>query len=337
MGITKNYLTKMFDELTYKRRNHEKITLKSAFKKTIKYNNKQNKILKKICRNDIENCYMDDIGDVYYHNSIVAQFYIPMIGIKEDLTSSEQNRYDKFISTFNTINLWNKPILGGYRYQNNKLINGKIIEKKMTSNFHEYKLLKFMEEQKVDFLPRYLGTTNDKDQFTYFKGHTMYSLPKHGMNLKAIENMMKLLKTYHQLCRELTNSSQVYVHGDLSNINVVFDLNNKNQIIGIIDWDETYIGDAHIDLIYILWTWINIGYIKRNDKKILKKVIFAVNVYDPPTDIKNNFSIKMLDTMNLWLTKVNVSDPHYERIVSWVEWSKLWVIKYKKEIEKLIG
>ncbi len=60
----------------------------------------------------------------------------------------------------------------------------------------------------------------------------------------AITNELKVINTISK--KYLTD--KVYVHGDLGTQNVVF---NNSEIVGIIDWDSTFIGEEYDDFIYV--------------------------------------------------------------------------------------
>ncbi|WP_300367456.1 phosphotransferase, partial [Brachyspira sp.] len=139
--------------------------------------------------------------------------------------------------------------------KNNKIIfKGNKIYKIRSKNEKEYEFLKLMQNNNYNKVPRYYGYEDGYDIYEYIEGTTeqyIYMMP-----LEKIYQVLDALKEINEISKKHLNG-KVYVHNDLSSPNVVFD--NKGKLKAIIDWEHCKIGEEHEDLIYIIWTWANIG------------------------------------------------------------------------------
>ncbi|MCX4312779.1 MAG: phosphotransferase [Clostridia bacterium] len=219
---------------------------------------------------------------------------------------------------------------GGYSGLSVRYIDG-VIEKERTYNECEYAFLKLMETSGYSKTPKYLGIKNGKDIFGYIKGETIpYT---YEMNEKAIVAITQELKIINGISKQHLNG-QVYVHGDLGAQNVVFD---NGEIVGIIDWDNTFIGEEYDDFIYVFWTWANVGNLQRNDDKMFDLLRAMIDTYNPDEIFKSNFANKIMRRMERKLENTPIRAKTYNRIYEWVKWSEEWVKKYKDKISATIG
>lgn len=219
---------------------------------------------------------------------------------------------------------------GGYSGLSVRYIN-EVIEKERTFNKYEYDFLKLMEANGYSKTPKYLGLKNGKDIFSYINGETIpYT---YEMNEKAIVAITQELKIINEISKKYLNG-KVYVHGDLGTQNVVF---NNNEIIGIIDWDSTFIGEEYDDFIYIFWTWANVGNLQRNDDKMFELLKLMIDTYNPDAIFKSNFANKIMQRMERKLKNTPINSNTYKRIYDWVKWSEEWVKKYSDKISEEIG
>ena len=129
-------------------------------------------------------------------------------------------------------------------------------------------------------------------------------------------------------------NGKVYVHGDLGTQNVVF---NNGEIVGIIDWDNTFIGEEYDDFIYVFWTWANVGNLQRNDDKMFYLLKVMITAYQPDENFKHNLADKILQRMEQKLKNTPINSNTYQRIYDWVKWSEKWVEKYSDKISVEIG
>ena len=219
---------------------------------------------------------------------------------------------------------------GGYSGLSVKYVNG-VIEKERTFNECEYTFLKLMETNGYTKTPKYLGVKNGKDIFSFIYGETIpYT---YEMNEKEIIAITQELKAINEISQQYLNG-KVYVHGDLGTQNVVF---NKGEIVGIIDWDNTFIGEEYDDFIYVFWTWANVGNLQRNDDKMFYLLKVMITAYQPDENFKHNLADKILQRMEQKLKNTPINSNTYQRIYDWVKWSEKWVEKYSDKISVEIG
>jgi aminoglycoside phosphotransferase (APT) family kinase protein len=189
-----------------------------------------------------------------------------------------------------------------------------------------------MAEKNFSLTPRLIKQENGLDYFTYFPGESAYAV--YAMPLPKTIQVARALRTINDLSKQTLPNGQVYVHGDLSPMNAVF---KGDQLVGIIDWDSTHIGQDYEDFIYLAWTWLNIGDPARNNAQILEDLITLLKAYDADDAFKKDFAKKMTNVMDERLKATPKDSRTYERIYQWVGWSKIWVDLYRDRITKRIG
>ena len=79
-------------------------------------------------------------------------------------------------------------------------------------------------------------------------------------------------------------------------MNVVFD--DKGKLKAIIDWENCKIGEEYEDLIYIIWTWSNIGALDRKHEQLLDYFEKIIKYYNPNDKVRKNFVDKMKEVMD---------------------------------------
>lgn len=269
-------------------------------------------------------------GDLIYKGEIIGRAVVFS-------TTSALNGTDKLFAKLDELNNSVKAIqanqrylAGGYSGLSVKLADG-VIEKERTLNEHEYNFLRILEESGYPKAPRYLGVKNDKDLFSYINGETIAYT--YEMGKASIVEITKELKAINTISKRYLND-KVYVHGDLGTQNVIF---NGFEIAGIIDWDNTFIGEEYDDFIYVFWVWANVGNVQRNDDKMFELLRTMINIYQPDTIFRKDFSGKIWQRMERQLAKTPVGSQTYQRIYNWVKWSQKWVEKYHTKILHEIG
>ena len=220
---------------------------------------------------------------------------------------------------------------GGYSNSNVRLENGRIV-KKSTDNEIEYQFFEDLKDKNLEFIPKLLEQKNGLDYLTYFQGNTFSGVNR--MEWSEIESVVKKLKKLNEVSKSILGGEKVYVHGDLSPLNVVF---KGSEVVGIIDWDSVKIGKEYEDLIYIVWTWLNIGSRDRNNEEVFKGLKRILNLYNADESLKCNWADKMIDVMEERLKNIVKKSKNYERIFTWVKESEIWVELYRDKIKEEIG
>jgi len=269
-------------------------------------------------------------GELIKNDQIVGRVLVYNATEAIDGTDKLFTRLNELNNSIKTIKTKQFNLAGGYSGLSVRYIDG-IVEKERTFNKYEYSFLKLMEDNGYSKTPKYLGVKNGKDIFSYIKGDTMpYT---YEMSEKAIIAITQELRIINDISKAHLNG-KVYVHGDLGTQNVVFD---NGKIVGIIDWDSTFIGEEYEDFIYVFWTWANVGNLQRNDSKMFNLLKTMINTYQPDNNFKSDFANKILQRMNSKLANTPIEAKTYKRIYDWVKWSQEWVKKYSDKISKLIG
>ncbi|WP_296706499.1 phosphotransferase [Treponema sp. UBA7570] len=190
--------------------------------------------------------------------------------------------------------------------------------------------LQFLEKQNYPFSQRYLGRDEQgRDRFLFINGTVPKDIEK--TNLVQLCDFMKMVRQFHDISLDFTNSKKVVCHNDLSPCNTVF---QNNRPVGIIDWDSAAPGERWEDLTYILWLWINIGSHRRSEINILGQMKTALSAYNADKKTLANFADKLIWRMEKVISQMSPQNFQYERTKNWVEFSKLWV---QENRIKLIG
>lgn len=190
--------------------------------------------------------------------------------------------------------------------------------------------LQFLEKQNYPFSQRYLGRDEQgRDRFFYINGFVPKEIGE--TNLVQLCDFMKMVRQFHDISLDFTNSKKVVCHNDLSPCNTVF---QNNRPVGIIDWDSAAPGERWEDLTYILWLWINIGSHRRSEINILGQMKTALSAYNADKKTLANFADKLIWRMEKVISQMSPQNFQYERTKNWVEFSKLWV---QENRIKLIG
>ena len=269
-------------------------------------------------------------GDLIRNNKIIGRAVV--FRTTEALNGTDKlfEKLDELSSSVKAIQTKQLHLAGGYSGASVRFVDG-VIEKERTFNECEYTFLRLLAENDYLKAPRYLGVKNGKDLFSYIKGKTIAYT--YEMSKESIIAITKELKAMNVISKKYL-TDKVYVHGDLGTQNVVF---NHSEIVGIIDWDNTFIGEEYDDFIYVFWVWANVGNLQRNDDRMFDLLKTMIDTYQPDKHFRNNFSEKIWQRMERKLTTTLIDSKTYNRIFDWVKWSQQWVEKYSKLISNEIG
>ncbi|MBD5132521.1 MAG: phosphotransferase [Clostridiales bacterium] len=269
-------------------------------------------------------------GDLILNNKIIGRAVV--FNTAEPLNGTDRLflKLDELNNSVKAIRAKQLYLAGGYSGFSVKLADG-VIEKDRTFNECEYLFLKLLEQNGYSKAPRYLGERNGKDLFSYIKGETISYT--YEMSQAAIIKITNELKALNTISKKYLND-KVYAHGDLGAQNVIF---NNTEIVGIIDWDNTFIGDEYDDFIYVFWVWANVGNLQRSDDRMFELLNTMIETYQPDDRFRNDFSNKIWQRMERKLTETPVNSKTYKRIYDWVKWSQKWVEKYSTRISNEIG
>lgn len=279
----------------------------------------------------IKDLTLDTFGNIKTKDNIkISSLFYYKLNQEPDLNLNTLKKLENINKMIDDFHFTSITFNNGFSKNQVELIDNTYIIKKSTDNKDEYDFLKIMNNENISFISKLIKQENGFDYFSYFKGKTEKFVKE--MNINKIKSIVGNLKIMNDISKKYLKDNEVYVHSDLSPLNTIF-LNNK--VIGIIDFDSIKIAEEYEDLIYIIWTWLNIGSHNRNDLKILDGIKEILNIYDANINIRNNFSDKIIEIMNERLKNTKENNSNYLRIKNWVNESKEFVFKYKDEIDKV--
>lgn len=264
--------------------------------------------------------------------TVVASIYTCSLTSQLNIKSDETK---KLIETLNNqsneIKFSQRDLNGGFSNRKARVEQGNVV-KEPSDNPIEYEFLKAMESEGYAKTPKYLGNHLGLDYFSYFEGTTKRFV--YEMSDNEIKQVLFELRKIQNISRRLLNG-EVYIHGDLSPMNVVF---NHGELTGIIDWDGCRKGkDDYYDFIYVFWTWENVGNYLRDNEALFAKLKWMIGIMEPSEEFKSNFADKIIEVMESKLSGLDKESPDYQRIYQWVKWSEVWVEMYRDRIKEEIG
>lgn len=181
------------------------------------------------------------------------------------------------------------------------------------------RVLNYLEQKNINFVPKFLKETKRYNVYTYTEGLTQ---PIVSMDVNQIFKIIDMVKEIQKVSKDFTNSDLVICHGDLSQMNVVFD--NKNLPKFIIDWDGVYLGNWLDDICYILILWVNIGSLSENNEKLIEKLQKSIDYCNFDENTKNILKDKMIERAKFSL--INISNKSiYKKTESWVIYVIQWI------------
>lgn len=270
-------------------------------------------------------------GFIKNGNMVIASAYV--INIKEDLYFSDECKLliEKLKLNSDELSLLNKTFQDELSNSGVIIKNGQVV-KKSSKNSYEYDFLNFMASKHYQKVPIYFETINNHDYFSFIEGQRRSFFAK--CNVEEIIEIILALKEMHDLEKGLFEEGQVYVHGDLSPLNTIY---KENKLVGIVEWDNCYVGESYFDFIYVFWTWSNIGSYYRDNEHLFDLLLKMIETYNPDERFKVNFANKIIYVMEEKLSKTGVKNKDYEKVFQWVKRSECWVELYRNKIKEFIG
>ena len=295
----------------------------------IDYNKKVKEDFKK--HGELAYCKIDDRGTILDGMAI----YGNIITYKTENQANHDQELEQLVKvlsdSINDLQFKDKPQAGGLSPRNVRVENGHLL-KSHSDNEVEFEFLRLAEPFNLPFIPKVIARSDQFDTFTYFKGKSLtYS---QSISMPMIQQVVEAIKRKDEISKRLLGDGRVYVHGDLSPRNLIFD---QEKLVGIIDWDTTHIGDESEDLIYALWQLLNIGCLSRNNNQLYERFKEALAFYRPSPELKKGFADKIIVVMDKALQGTPKDSPNYQRVFEWVGWSKIWVELFRNKITEEIG
>ncbi len=280
---------------------------------------------------DVDGLKVSEEGLITLGRTIYGSLLTTKLVSQPDLSEASFKMLNELNKGINELTFKSKPILGGFSKSDVRVENGLLV-KKSTGNKAEYDFLKLMKDRNVPWVPRLEKQEDGLDYFTYFTGAVPGSIKKESTT--RLTSIVKALRMINDVSKEKLGNGKVYVHDDFSVMNMTFD---GEKLVGIIDWDTTKIGEEYEDLIYLMWTGLNIGDYLRDDETIINGMKELLKAYGANQEFKKGWASKIESVMDGRLARTNKDDPSYRRIFNWIGWSKVFVALNHEKIEKEIG
>jgi aminoglycoside phosphotransferase (APT) family kinase protein len=210
-----------------------------------------------------------------------------------------------------------------------RIVDSKVL-KKSSHNKIEYEMMQFMQERNFVMVPRYLGTEDDVDIFSYIDGKVS-EYPR-TIDNNALVDAVKFLKKFHEIAQEKLGMGKTYIHGDLNTKHLVF---KDGKLAGIIDWESCSIGNIEDELIDLIFEWTDISsYIRRNER-VFETIKNILETYEADDKILADFSDKMKNRINKRIYNLSKDIPNYEYMYETLHHALTFVELYKDRLDSM--
>lgn len=216
-------------------------------------------------------------------------------------------------------------------FSNNKsYIKGNIVIKTSSNNQVEYEMLKHLENKEFEKVPRYLGSEEGVDRFSYIQG----GVPKYRNHVsgETIADIIDFLRELHCLSQKILEEGKVYVHSNLSAEHLVLD--KDNRLMGIIDWEHCHIGTIYEDLIDVILEWTDIESFCRNNEKVLAQIVNFVTYYNS-AKMPNNLGNLMKAQIQEKIAKLDKNASNYEYMYEAMRHAESFVDLYMVKLNNM--
>ena len=155
---------------------------------------------------------------------------------------------------------------------------GNHVHRTMNSNApFIHKLLQHLEKSNFPFSPKFIGIDEQgREVLSFIKG--AIPLGEFFNNQQLIE-AVKILRQFHDVASQsdLCKKEETICHNDFSPWNIIFE---NNLPVGIIDFDDSAPGARIDDLAYFIWTFLELGNDKIEEKIQIEKLVLICKEYD---------------------------------------------------------
>ena len=198
-----------------------------------------------------------------------------------------------------------------------------------------HRLLRHLENKKIDFCPRFLGIDEEgREKLSYMKGFTMDNYPESRdleVRRATIRKAAELLKEYHDATVDFellpsdqwfleydgNLSKEVVCHNDFAPYNVTFE---QHMPVGIIDFDTACPAPRVWDIAYAAYRFVPLG------AEVYDSERRAYRTYEKTKDAPER-KLLLREFLRAYGTVINLKDPILLRLKALVE-------LFDKECEK---
>lgn len=285
-------------------------------------------IIKNLKESNVKVDSINNNGAIFCAKKNVGLLFAVRNNIDSNISDTIKQKVEKINNQLNTLLFNEKDLQGGFSGKKVRHI-GNLLYKDHSNNDILFECLNFYKENNIKEIPQFIKTENNVDCFTYLEGQSKLFVYQNDEN--NIKQLCQLLSKLHKLAKTKLNG-KVYVHGDLSPMNVLF---NNNKLSGIIDWDSCYIGEDYEDFVYIFWTFANVGSYQRDNDNLFDILVKMFKWYEVDSNFKKDMPNKIRNVMLNRIPK-NKDDKDYPKLYQWVMWSLTWIDLYEDKIKEVI-
>lgn len=215
-----------------------------------------------------------------------------------------------------------KPLVGGRSTANVVRCFNRVYRPYKPENELSNKFLKFLEEKGFNYSQRFIGMDNkNRCVYSFTKGFVPKEIGE--TNTNQLYQFIDIVNSFHSLSKEFQNENKTYCHMDLSPCNVVFDKTNKPMCI--IDWDGVECTNRLEDICYVLWLWINLGSLDKDNKLKINELVDAINYWHLTKEEHSKLKNAFLNRMQKVIDNLPKDNYQYSRTSDWVKYSKKWI------------
>jgi Ser/Thr protein kinase RdoA (MazF antagonist) len=196
------------------------------------------------------------------------------------------------------------------------------------------RLLRYLEEQRFEASPSFLGQDGDGRQvLSFIEGEVAPDLDVRRWRVGEIEAAFRLLRRFHDLMAgsELAGAEETVCHNDFTPCNLVY---SSGSPVGMIDWEFAAPGSRMHDLGHAVWQWVNVGPAGppiSAQAELIRRVLGAYGIAGEP-DIVDAMRLREMEWLSLaqgaavaMESTLGRSPDHWAKTAVWVEEELAWL------------
>ncbi|HEU5230760.1 MAG TPA: phosphotransferase [Ktedonobacteraceae bacterium] len=202
------------------------------------------------------------------------------------MLNKESKREETQVGAFEEI-----PLLGGQLTPGIVCVGDTVRRPPKSNAAFVHDLLLWLEDQEFRFAPRFLGIDEQgRDILSYLEGHT-WSESGSGLLDDLLVQAARAIRHLHDITAgsPLAQGQEIVAHNELGPHNTIF---HKDQLIGLIDWDDAAPGTRLRDLANAVYNYVDVGHWANQtaDEQARRiRLMCAAYGWDDPIAIVNDF------------------------------------------------
>jgi hypothetical protein len=220
---------------------------------------------------------------------------------------------------------------GGQRAEKVRKIGSNVHRTQSPNAPFVHQVLHFLSENNFSYSPRFIGIDpENREVLSFIEGEVPREF---NLTFNQIQDAFKILRVFHDIMVDslLTDGAETICHRDFAPWNIII---KKNEVAGIIDFDDATPGSRIGDVAYALWTFLELGTSSVADSVQIAQVVALVNEYGLKDKIALVRALLMEQTRILRFRErmvVSANDPEMrnfsqgavKRIVQSMNWVKM--------------